>query len=47
LLTSRSSIANTYATEGTLRGGDDVELSEAELVRLSKAFFAEIEKKYS
>ena len=26
--------------------GDDVKLSEADFVRLSKAFFAEIEKKY-
>jgi hypothetical protein len=29
-----------------LRVGDDVKLSEAEFERLSKAFFAEIEKKY-
>lgn len=30
-----------------LRVGDDVKLSEADFVRLSNAFFAEIEKKYS
>ena len=30
-----------------LRVGDDVELSEAEFLRLSKAFFAELERKYS
>ena len=29
-----------------LRVGDDVKLSEADFVRLCKAFFAEIEKKY-
>ncbi len=39
----------TLPPEKSLLGlevGDDVKLSEAEFVRLSKAFFAEIEKKY-
>jgi hypothetical protein len=29
-----------------LRAGDDVELTEADFVRLSNTFFEEIEKKY-